>query len=188
MLSGKEPCDWCARPGRPLTHDIWNGRSLVCRDPALCDVCALLWSAPRDAAHAFIEAGFDYDRSMRAVEAELERKWREKVERGLRAPADDQEQPPPYLFEEWRQRRPVGRRQLWMRSEIGAESPFWDHNGHMVSLESLPLPALLRQSLERWTATAWESEDGDVRAEGLRLLEEVVGQLRATFRVVWDDD
>ena len=80
------------------------------------------------------------------------------------------------------------RRRLLMRSEVGAESPVWSTNGGPVMLEDLHLSANLRESLEGWALVAWESDDSDLRAEGLRLLEQVSIELGPSIEVVWDDD
>lgn len=80
------------------------------------------------------------------------------------------------------------RRRLFMRSEIGAESPFWSTNGGLVMLEDLNLSANLRQGLERWATVAWESDEPVLRTEGLRLLEQADIELGPRIEVVWDGD
>ena len=78
-------------------------------------------------------------------------------------------------------------RRLVMRAEIGAESPFWDEDGVMVWLDSLPLPANLQDALTRWADKGWEGDDDAIAGEGRRLYAEVVERLAGT-EVVWDND
>jgi hypothetical protein len=81
-----EPCDWCARPGVVRQHDFWDDHRLICRDPALCDVCFSVWDAPGDVVDAYTDAGLDFVESVeRPMEAALAERWREKVERGTRS-------------------------------------------------------------------------------------------------------
>lgn len=83
----EEPCDWCGRPGTVRQHDYYElGGVLLCRNPSLCDVCVVLWQIPGDVGDAFLEAGVDVPETVEGpLEAELFRKWREKVELGLRS-------------------------------------------------------------------------------------------------------
>lgn len=75
-----------------------------------------------------------------------------------------------------------------MRSEIGAESAFWSEGGGLVMLDDLPLSGELSEAIERWARVAWESEDDDLRSEGLRLLDQARTELGPRFQIVWDHD
>lgn len=92
-LGQPEPCDWCGRPGKARQHAYWRSDVLVCRDPSLCDVCEFFRSLPGDVEDAIDEAGLDYEAVQAAFEAELERKWREKVASGKRPPQGADEAP-----------------------------------------------------------------------------------------------
>lgn len=92
-VSEQEPCDWCGRPGRVRQHSYWRSDVLVCRNPSLCDVCEFLWNLPGDVEDAIYDSGLDYDAVQLALEAELERKWSEKVASGERAPQGADEAP-----------------------------------------------------------------------------------------------
>jgi hypothetical protein len=83
-----EPCDWCGRPGLVEQFEMWTGdRVLECRNPSLCDVCSYWFQMPGDVIDAIHAAGLDeHDRVMQPFEAELCRKWREKVAQGTRRP------------------------------------------------------------------------------------------------------
>lgn len=59
----------------------------------MCDVCEFLRNLPGDVEDAIYEAGLEYDAVQLALEAELERKWREKVACGQRAPQGADEAP-----------------------------------------------------------------------------------------------
>ena len=78
-------------------------------------------------------------------------------------------------------------RRLVMRAETGAESPFWDEDGAMVWLDTLPLPPDLQDALTRWADQGWEGDDEAVTAEGRRLYAQVVERLVGT-EVVWGND
>jgi hypothetical protein len=93
IVGEQEPCDWCGRPGRVRQHDYWRSGVLVCRNPSLCDVCEFLRDLPGDVEDAIDDADLDYDAVQLALEAELERKWREKVASGKRAPQGADEAP-----------------------------------------------------------------------------------------------
>ena len=83
-----EPCDWCGRSGTVRQHDYYgeDGR-LQCRNPSLCNVCEVFWNIPGDVEDAFYDAGVDVDELVTdPMKAALFRKWRDKVERGLRRP------------------------------------------------------------------------------------------------------
>lgn len=99
-----------------------------------------------------------------------------------------QGRPPPPPDDEDAQSKPWKRRRLWMRSEIGAESPFWSPKGGLVMLEDLPLSAELRAALERWATAAWESDHAGLRSEGLRLLDQARTALGPRFQIMWDDE
>lgn len=90
--------------------------------------------------------------------------------------------------EESQWRTPWNWRRLWMRSEIGAESPFCSPKGSIVMLKDLPLSEELREALERWATVAWQSDDPDLRAEGLRLLNQSRAELGRRFQISWDDE
>ena len=80
-----EPCDWCGRPGSVRLYHIYEDDRLVCRNPALCDVCFTVWNAPGEVLDAFEEYGIDFDSVVgEPMEKEFRRRWREKVASGLR--------------------------------------------------------------------------------------------------------
>lgn len=83
-----EACDWCGRPGRVRQHDFYEDGRLVCRNPALCEVCFTIWDAPAEVIDAFAETGVDFVGIVEAqMEAEFAVRWREKVGSGARLPA-----------------------------------------------------------------------------------------------------
>ena len=100
-----EPCDWCGREGTVRQWDCWYGDRLACRNPALCDVCEMFWNLPGDVLDAMDEAGVDYERQLENFEAELERKWDEKVRAGTREPQHEGERSP-MRYTEVRHTRP----------------------------------------------------------------------------------
>lgn len=58
---------------------------MVCRKPALCDVCFSMWDAPGDVVDAFYEAGIDFVEVIEEpLEAAFTERWRSKVARGMR--------------------------------------------------------------------------------------------------------
>jgi hypothetical protein len=75
---------------------------------------------------------------------------------------------------------------LTFRPELGAESPLWDSRGHMVWLDSLPLPQPLQAHLAAWAAEASDLDDGLSR-EGRRLFQQLGHYLRSPlYGVRWD--
>lgn len=80
------------------------------------------------------------------------------------------------------------RTQLWMRAEIGAESPLWDAEGQMVELDQLPLEPTLRKQLGQWANVAWETGEMAVQERGLELLNQLRQQLVRQYEVIWDDN
>ena len=80
-----EPCDWCGRPGSVRQHDFYEEGRLVCRNPALCEVCFTVWDAAGEVIAAFAEMGVDYVDTVQApMEAEFAIRWRDKVASGTR--------------------------------------------------------------------------------------------------------
>ncbi len=96
-ITEQEPCDWCGRPGTVRQHDYWRGDVLMCRNPSLCDVCEFLRNLPGDVEDAIYDSGLDYNAVQLVLEAELERKWREKVAIGTLAPQGADEAPGLFL-------------------------------------------------------------------------------------------
>ena len=167
----------------------------MCRDPSLCDVCAFSWNAPGEAIDAYEEAGYDYHRTLELFEAELARKWQEKVAQGRR-PRPGALKPPLTVIriqshavggkdQPEAERKPE---QLVMRPEIGAESPLWNDRGHMVWLAQLPLEPELRRRLEDWANRAGESDCDAVTVEGRVLYADLTRQLADRYEVTWDAD
>jgi hypothetical protein len=191
-----EPCDWCGRPGKVRQHDFWNEDGVLAfRNPSLCDVCFLAWDAPGEAIDAYEEAGgHDYHETLEPFEAELARKWQEKVAQGRRLPPGPETSPltavhmvcSPDGEKGLPQMGPKSQR-LVMRPEIDAESPLWNEQGHMVWLD-LPLGSELRRRLGDWADLACESDDDDVMAEGRALYAELTRQLGDRYEVVWHAD
>jgi hypothetical protein len=71
----------------------------------------------------------------------------------------------------------------------GAESPFWDRHGAMVTTKSLPLPDALRVDIDAWARDAyWDSEKPGVVEQGLRLFEAARIALKGKYEVRLDDD
>ncbi len=82
-----EACDWCARAGTVRQHVYYGADGTVdCRNPSLCGVCFVFWNIPGDVEDAFYDAGVDLQGVVKEpLEAELARKWEEKVLRGVRS-------------------------------------------------------------------------------------------------------
>ena len=80
-----EACDWCGRPGTVRQHDFYEDGRLVCRNPALCEVCFTMWNAPGEVHDAFEDYGIDLTTAIEEpMEKEFRHRWLEKVAKGLR--------------------------------------------------------------------------------------------------------
>lgn len=78
------------------------------------------------------------------------------------------------------------KQELCMYADWGAESPIWDQHGDMVWLDSLPIDAELRQSLESWAAKydeMWDEDDWN--EEGKRLCTAVGESLGDAYVITW---
>ncbi len=82
----------------------------------------------------------------------------------------------------------VAPERLTMRPEIGAESPLWNVDGDMMSLDEFPLDPSLRTAIEQWAETAWERDDAGVREEAQRFRTELARQLGGGYDVVLEED
>ena len=59
---------------------------MECRNPSLCTVCSFWFHQPAEVVDVMDEYEPTYDEVMERFEAELVRKWHEKVEAGVRQP------------------------------------------------------------------------------------------------------
>jgi hypothetical protein len=102
----EEPCGWCGRPGTVRQHEYYDGGELMCRNPSLCDVCVVFCDISGDVGDAFLEAGVDVPRTVEEpMEAALIKKWREKVQLGLRSPMTGPAERRPHSALVWLPRR-----------------------------------------------------------------------------------
>jgi len=82
----------------------------------------------------------------------------------------------------------VGPERLTMRPEVGAESPLWNVDGDMMSLDEFPLDPPLREAIEQWAEAAWERDDAGVMEEAQRFRTELARQLGGGFEIGLDED
>lgn len=80
------------------------------------------------------------------------------------------------------------RNRVFFRSEVGAESPLWDAEGHIIELDELTVPQSLASRLATWAQIAWAEDNPDLHVEGRVLLAELETELGAQYQFVWDGD
>ena len=75
---------------------------------------------------------------------------------------------------------------IYLRPEIGAESPLWTEHGLMIWLESMPITPRLRTRLENIARYAYNAESDEETADMIGAVTELREQLGPSVEIYLD--